>query len=107
MRAAEVAFARGPAWAGHAGHPPPTWVTIAVIVVTVMFALVWLWLVLMSRRHPPGRDGDDDRGAGPGGGGPRRPGPDDRDAPGGDPAWWDEFERQFSAYVAARELAVR
>ena len=91
MRAAEVAFARGPAWAGHAGHPPPTWVTIAVIVVTVMFALVWLWLVLMSRRHPPGRDGDDDRGAGPG----------------GDPAWWDEFERQFSAYVAARELAVR
>src|SRR5262249_45846218 len=50
-------------------------------------------------RPARGDDSDDHGGAGPGRGGPGSPGPDDHDSPGGDPAWWAEFEREFAAYT--------
>jgi len=54
---------------------------------------------------PEGPDGTDP-GPGGGGGGSDRPGPrSDRggDPACGDPAWWPEFERELTRYVASRE----
>jgi hypothetical protein len=64
-------------------------------------------LVLLSNPRPPGRNPDDDQGSGPSGGGPGRPGPDGGDAPGGTPALWAEFERDFAAYVSERPASLR
>lgn len=49
-----------------------------------------------------GGESDDGQG-GERRGGPRRPRPDAPPGGGGDPSWWDEFERQLAFYVAQRE----
>ena len=96
---------RAVAQAGHAAPQKPSWAIIIGIGVGVPLAMFFLALVLGSTRRPPGREGDDDHGSGPGGGGPGRPGPDGGDAPGGAPAWWPDFEREFAAYVSERHAS--
>jgi hypothetical protein len=105
--AAAVGLTPTVARAAHAAPPTPTWAIVVGIGVGVLLALFWLTLALVSHRQPPGREGDDDHGSGPGGGGPGRPGPDGGDAPGGAPVWWADFEREFAAYVSERKASVR
>jgi hypothetical protein len=105
--AAAVVLPRGVARAAHAGPHAPTWAIVVGIGLGVLVAVFCLTLALIRDRPPPGREGDDNHGSGPGGGGPRRPGPDGGDAPGGAPEWWADFERQFAAYVSERKASVR
>jgi hypothetical protein len=84
----------------------PTWAIVVGIGLGVLL-MCWLGLALVSNRRPPGREGDDDHGSGPGGGGPGRRGPDGGDAPGGAPAWWPDFEREFAAYVSELHAGAR
>ena len=113
MLPAAVGFTRAPAWAAHYAHSAsttPTWVAAVEVVACVLFVVCVVWL-LAAGSGPAGlHDGEDDleSGAGGGGGGGGGPssGPDGRDAPGGEPAWWPEFERQFAAHVAARTAGV-
>jgi hypothetical protein len=65
----------------------PPWFFGGCAVVT--FGIALLAAPLMSPRG----GGDDDGGGGGPGSGPDDPGP----------PWWPEFERDFRAYVAARE----
>jgi len=104
---AAVGLTRGVARATHAAPHTPTWAIVVGIGLGVLIAMFWRGLALVSNRQPPGREGDDDHGSGPGGGGPGRPGPDGGDAPGDAPAWWADFERQFAAYVSERNASVR
>jgi hypothetical protein len=99
--AATAGFGRGLAQAAHPAPHAPTLAIVAGILLAVLVPVFSLAVALVSNRQPPGRDGDDDQGSGPGGG-PGRPGPDDGDAPGGAPAWWPDFEREFAAYAANR-----
>src|SRR5258707_1167850 len=97
--AAAIGAARAVAQTAHAASHTPTWSIVVGVGLGVLVTTLWLALALVSTRRPPGREGDDDHGSGPGGGGPGRPGPDGGDAPGGAPEWWADFERQFAAYV--------
>jgi hypothetical protein len=100
-----VGISRVVARMGDAASPTPTWATVLGIGLSLLFVMVWLGFALVSTRQPPGQEGDDDRGSGPGGGGPRRPGPGGGDAPGGTPTWWPDFERDFAAYVSERNAS--
>jgi hypothetical protein len=72
------------------------WVTV-IAVITSIVILAAVAITVASRRATRRRGDDDtDFGGGGGGGGPDAP----RD-PGGDPAWWPEFERQFADYANA------
>jgi hypothetical protein len=105
--AAIVGFPRGVAGAAHAAaHAPPTLAIVVGAGLAVLVAVFLLALALVSNRRPPGREGDDDQGSGPGGGGPGRPDPDGGDAPGGVPAWWLDFEREFAEYVSQRDTVI-
>lgn len=99
--AATVGFGRAVAQAAHPASQAPTLVIVVGIGLAVLVSVFLVALALIGNRQPPRREGDDDQGSGPGGG-PGRPGPDDGDAPGGAPAWWPEFEREFAAYAADR-----
>lgn len=101
---ATVGFTRAVARGAHAAPHTPTLAIVVGIALAVLVLVFLLALALVSNRRPPGREGDDDQGSGPGGGGPGRPGPDG-DAPGGVPAWWLDFEREFAAYVSQRNAA--
>jgi hypothetical protein len=107
MDAAAVGLTRAAAQAAHAAPHTPTWTVVVGIGLGVLLAMFWLAFALVSNGQPPGCEGDDDHGSGPGGGGPGRRGPDGGDAPGGAPAWWAEFEREFAAYVSERKASVR
>lgn len=104
--AAALGLARTSTWAAHGASPTPTWALVAAALGALLVSL-WLGLSLLGVRRPPRRDDHDDWGSGPGGGGPRRPGPDGSDLPGGDPPWWPEFEREFAAYVAEAKASLR
>jgi hypothetical protein len=106
VAAAAVGLTRAAARAAHAAPHTPTWAVVVGIGLGVLLATFWLALALVSNRQPPGREGDDDHGSGPGGGGPRRQGPDAGDGPGGAPTSWADFERQFAAYVSERRASV-
>ena len=75
-------------------------VALASFVVTlgVVIALTYL-LRSINRASGPddGEPGDDDGG----GGRPRRR-PEPPSDPGGDPAWWPEFERELAQYMTQR-----
>jgi hypothetical protein len=89
-----------------AAAPTPTWVVVMSIGLGVVLTTVWVALALVSIRRPPGRQGDDDHGSGPGGGGPGGRGPGGGDAPSGPPALWAEFERDFATYVSERTASL-
>jgi hypothetical protein len=105
--AAALGLTRVVARTAHAAPRTPAWAVAVGIGLCVVLAMFWLGLVFLSYRRPPGREGDDDHGSGPGGGGPGRPGPNSGDAPGGAPTWWPDFEREFAAHVSEREAVVR
>jgi hypothetical protein len=105
--AAAAGLTRSVARAAHAAPHTPTWAIVLAIELGVLVAIFWLALAPVSNRWPPGREGEDDHGSGPGGGGPGRLGPDGGDAPGGAPERWADFERQFAAYVSEQEASVR
>ena len=105
--AAAVGLTRAAARAADAAPQTPTWAVVLGIGLGVLLMTFWLALALVSNRRPPGREGDDDHGSGPGGGGPGRRGPDGGDAPGGAPERWADFERQFAAYVSEQEASAR
>lgn len=105
--AAAVGLTRVAARTARAVPPAPTWAIVVSIGLGALLATFVLWLALVGIRQPPGRDGDDDHGSGPSGGGPGRPGPDGGDAPGGAPTWWPDFEREFAAHVSERQAIVR
>jgi hypothetical protein len=102
---AAVGFTHAVGRATHAS-PPSTWAIAVGAGLGALLATFCLVVVLISNRQPPGREGDDDHGSGPSGGGPGRPGPDGGDAPGGAPAWWADFERDFAAHVSERTASV-
>jgi hypothetical protein len=105
--AAAVGLTRAGARAAHTAPHTPTWAIVVGIGLGVLLVVLWLGLALVSIRRPPGRDGDDDHGSGPGGGGPGRRGPDGGEPPGSAPVSWADFEREFAAYVAERKAGVR
>ena len=88
--------------------PPPTSVrasppySTGLVVLYVVFVALCaiLLLVVMLVRWPGGPEDSQDSDHGP----PDRPsgGPDPPPGPGGEPALWPEFERQFADYVARR-----
>jgi hypothetical protein len=98
--AVAVGLTRVAARTAHATHTP-TWVIVLGIGLGVLLML-WLGWALVSAWRPPGLEGGDDHGSGPGGGGPGRPGPHGGEPPGGAETWWPDFEREFSAYVSER-----
>ena|ERR1700693_1637748 len=106
MSTAAFGHARASAWAAHAAPPAPTWVTFVALAAFVLLVLVVVGLAFVRIRRAGGRGDDDGHWWGPGGGGPRWPGPEGSDSPSGDLAWWPEFERQFAAYAATRKANV-
>ena len=83
---------------------------VAAAAVLALLPLACLVIAVLALRASQSRrlgrrpiDEDDDSGWGGGGG--RRP--DNPPEPGGDPAWWPGFEREFAAYVAARSTGER
>jgi hypothetical protein len=82
---------------------------------SLLFALTTVGLLLVAFavvvyvcvRWDHGGSDDEDGGPGWGGGGSRPSGPDGPREPGGEPAWWPEFERQFAAWVESRALALQ
>jgi hypothetical protein len=104
---AAIGLTRVVSGAPNAAPHTSAWAIVVCIGLSVLLATFFLTLVVISTRQPPGRGGDDDHGPGPGGGGPGRPGPDGGDAPGGTPASWADFEREFAAYVSERTAGVR
>jgi hypothetical protein len=108
MVSAAMEFTRGSAWAAHSASTAPTWVTALATAACVLVVMCVVWLIAVAV-GAAGANGDkDDRDEGPGGGGGRGgpPSPDRSggDCPGGEPAWWPEFELQFAAYVAGRKV---
>ena len=98
MHMASAGIGRASAWAAHPAASAPTWATILALVAFVVTVVVGIVFALISSWQPP-QSGGDNGGWGRGGG-PRRPRPSGDQSPGGDPAWWPDFERQFAAYVA-------
>ncbi len=82
--------------------------TIAVLALAaaVGFVLDTTWLCLAVRRLARSGSGGDSEDGGPGEGW-GGPGPDPVRpwSPSEDPDWWAEFEREFRAYLEARERA--
>jgi hypothetical protein len=82
--------------AGRAGLSP------AIVFVPLLPILVFALCVIVDRSRPV--DDSDGGGGRDGGSGPPMPkGP----APGAQPDWWPEFERQFAAHVAAASADAR
>jgi hypothetical protein len=75
--------------------------TAAVAVTIGLVALIGRTLRAVDGESGPEESDGTDSGPGGGGGGSDRPGP--RSDRGGDPAWWPEFERELTRYVARRE----
>jgi hypothetical protein len=105
--AVAVGLTRVGARAAHTAPHTPTWAIVVGIGLGVLLTLFWLGLALVSIRQPPGHEGDDDHGSGPGGGGPGRSGPDGGGPPGSAPVSWADFEREFAAYVSAQKVGMR
>jgi len=79
--------------------------TAAVAVTIGLVALIGRTLRAVDGESGPEESDGTDSGPGGGGGGSDRPGPrSDRggDPACGDPAWWPEFERELTRYVARR-----
>ena len=72
-------------------------VAIAFLTLIALGGLAVRFLAPAARRS----HGDEDGDSGSGGGGGSRP-PERPPGPGGDPAWWPEFELRFAAYVRSR-----
>lgn len=103
---AAVGFTQAVGRATHAA-PPSTWAIVVGVGLVALLSVLCLKVAVVSHRQPPGREGDDDHGSGPSGGGPGRPGPDGGDAPGSAPEWWADFEREFAAHVSEQTASLR
>ena len=84
----------------HAAHTPRGLIVLGIGLGVLL--TLWRGRALVRAWRPPGREGDDDHGTGPGGGGSGRPGPHGGKPPGGAETWWPDFEREFAAYVSQR-----
>jgi hypothetical protein len=69
-------------------------------VVSLWILMIGMAVCVNSREEP---EPDEDAGDGPGGNGGGWDGPPRRPGPSSGPDWWPKFERDFRAYVGARQ----
>ena len=88
-------FLVGTSWLGLAG-PPGVGLSVSGAVLSMMAVAAILFVAL----RPGYGDGNDDDGFDDDEPPPAPEGPE------GEPAWWPEFEREFAAYSAERDLTL-